>query len=326
MKHPFTLDDSPLTQKVIITAPVHEYLIKQLSVHGYEVAYHPAITYNELLLLVKDAVGLVVTTRIKIDAAMLGAATSLKWIGRLGSGMELIDEALAEAKSIRLISTPEGNRNAVAEHTLGLLLNLLNNISRSFNEVKEGVWLRNENRGIELRGKTVGIIGYGNAGSSFAKLLAPFNVKVLACDKYKRDYSDGYIKKATLEEIFAEASVVSMHVPLTSETHQMANDAFFNSFAQPPFFITTCRGAVTDTAALIRAIKSKTLAGAALDVLENEKLSSYSEIEIEQLDFLTSQPNVIITPHIAGYSNEAFLRMSEVLLQKLGLAGSGSQQ
>ncbi len=307
--------------KVIITAPVHKYLIEQLSKNEYEVAYHPAITYDELLLHIKDAVGLVVTTRIKIDAAMLNAAASLQWIGRLGSGMELIDEALAEKRGISLFSTPEGNRNAVAEHTLGLLLNLLNNISRSFNEIKEGIWLRNENRGIELKGKTVGIIGYGNAGSSFAKLLAPFGAKVLACDKYKRDYSDAYIKKAELEEIFAEAEVVSMHVPLTAETHHMANDAFFNSFAQPPFFITTCRGAVTDTAAVINAIKTKRLAGAALDVLENEKLPSYSQKEKEQFHFLTRQPNVIITPHIAGYSNEAFLRMSEVLLQKLGLAG-----
>jgi D-3-phosphoglycerate dehydrogenase len=307
--------------KVIITAPIHPSLIEQLSKHEYEVAYHPAITYDELLSLVKDAVGLIVTTRIKIDTAMLTAAASLKWIGRLGSGMELIDEVFAEAKGIQLISTPEGNRNAVAEHTLGLLLNLLNNISRSFNEVREGIWLRNENRGIELKGKTVGIIGYGNAGSSFAKLLAPFGVQVLACDKYKTGYSDGYIKKATPEEIFAGANIVSMHVPLTSETHHMVNDAFFNSFAQPPFFITTCRGAVTDTAAVIRAIKTKKLAGAALDVLENEKLSSFNKEEKEQLKFLTSQPNVIVTPHIAGYSNEAFLRMSEVLLQKLRLAG-----
>jgi len=290
MNNQFTIDNSQLTKKVIITAPAHSYLIEQLQKHGYEVVYHPGISYDELNAVIPDAEGLVVTTRIKIDAKILDKAKSLRWIGRLGSGMELIDEAYANQKGVQLISTPEGNRNAVAEHTLGLVLNLMNNITHSFEEIREGLWLRNENRGVELSGKTVGIIGYGNTGSRFAKLLAAFNVKVLACDKYKRDFSDGYIKEATQEEIAAEAEVVSLHVPLTSETRHMANDAFFNSFARQPFFVTTCRGGVTDTSAVINAIKAKVIAGAALDVLENEKLPSYTDKEKQQLEFLTAQP------------------------------------
>src|SRR5215218_848500 len=308
-------------KKVVITAPVHQYLLAQLTIQGYSVIYEPEINYEQLSELIYDVQALVVTTRIRIDQSIIERAPALKWIGRLGSGMELIDADYATKKGIDCISTPEGNRNAVAEHTLALLLNLMNNVTKSFQEVKEGKWLRNENRGMELTGKTVGIIGFGNTGSAFARLLQPFNAVVLAYDKYKKGFATGYIKEAAPEEIAAFAHVISLHIPLTNETYHMANDAFFDNLEQAPFFITTCRGGATNLDAVINALQNSKISGAALDVLENEKIDSLNAKEQRQLQFLASHPNVIITPHIAGYSREAFKRIAEVLLEKLRLSG-----
>ncbi len=309
-------------KKVIITGRAHPIFKDSLVKQGYQVLDAPEINYEELSLLVEDAAGLVVTTRIPVNKQLLDKALRLKWIGRLGSGMELIDQAYAESRGVRCVSSPEGNRNAVAEHNLGLLLNLLNRLSVAQEEVKKGLWKRVENTGTELNGKTVGIIGFGNTGSCFARLLEPFQVTVLAYDKYKYGFGSGYIKEANLEQIARYADVISLHVPLTADTLEMANDSFFRSLERKPVILNTSRGKVILGSALINALKEKKISGAGLDVLPNEKLSSYSETEQAELDWLLARPDVIITPHIAGYSFEADYKMAAVLLEKLGIAVS----
>lgn len=304
---------------IVITAPVHDSLLQYLAKNGYDFRYEPDISYPQLLERIDEISGLFVTTRLPIDENLLSKASSLKWIGRLGSGMENIDAAYARSKGIRCESSPEGNRNAVAEHCLGLLLSLMNRIDISANEVRKGIWKRDANRGTELSGKTIGIVGYGNTGEAFARLLSSFNVQVLAYDKYRSGFASEHVSESTLEEVCAKSDVISFHLPLTAETKYFAGDALFNLLKPNVFLLNTARGSIVDTKALISFLERDKFSGVGLDVLENESLNQYNDVEKKQFDYLTHHPKVIITPHIAGYAHEAYEKMATVLINKLGL-------
>ncbi len=248
------------------------------------------------------------------------------FIARIGAGMEHIDVAYAESKGIKCLSSPEGNRNAVAEHALGMLLTLLNNISKANNEVKDGQWLREPNRGTELKGKTIGIYGYGNTGSAFAKVLMGFDVKTLAYDKYKKNFGNEFAEESLPEEIFSEADVLSLHLPLTDETKYLVDNSFLSRFQKNIYLINTSRGQIVKTDDLVKNLKSGKVSGACLDVLEYEE-TSFEGIKSLLLTpqslinadwkYLTESRNIILTPHIAGWSFESSEKMARILAEKI---------
>jgi D-3-phosphoglycerate dehydrogenase / 2-oxoglutarate reductase len=306
-------------QKIIVTAKTHPYLIEYLSSKGYHVVYNKSMTYDLLYNQIQDALGVVTTTSITFDKNLIDQAKQLKWLGRLGSGMEHIDVSYATSKGIQCVSSPEGNCTAVGELALGMLLNLMRNITVSCNEVRQLIWKRDENRGTELTGKTVAIIGFGHTGNAFAKLLEPFGVKLLAHDKYKKNFGNHFIKEASLQEIFNEADIVSFHLPLTQEVKYYANTEFFHQFKKNIIVLNTSRGEVIKTQDLITVLQQKKVVACGLDVLENEQLQQLTAQQQNELNSLLAMQNVQITPHIAGYSHEALLKMATVLLEKLKL-------
>ncbi|MRG47780.1 hydroxyacid dehydrogenase [Chitinophaga sp. SYP-B3965] len=308
-----------MSQKVLITAKVHEYLINQLEAKGYTVNYQPSITYDGVMQEIHDVKGMIVTTRIKVDKAMIDRAAELLWIGRLGSGMELIDVPYAESKGIHCASSPEGNMDTVGEQAVGMLIMLMHNLLRSNLQLREGIWERDGNRAWELGGKTIGIIGYGHTGSSFARKLRGFDMRILAYDKYKKGYGNDFVEEADMETIFREADVVSFHLPLTEETRHLGNATFFGSFTKPVYVMNTSRGKVVNTAHLVLALEAGIIGGACLDVLENEKLETFNAEEKAQFQYLLQNDRVILSPHIAGYSHEASIKMAQIVLKKLNV-------
>lgn len=303
--------------KVLITDDLHPLLKEGLEADGYEVDYRPEIAPEQVLVIIESYTGLVINSKVSANEQLLNNAVNLKFVCRAGSGLEVIDLPFAKAHNIAAFNSPEGNRNAVGEHSLGLLLALMNNIVVANAETKNGEWLREKNRGEELSGKTVGLIAYGNTGQAFAKLLRGFDVEVLAYDKYLTGFGNEYVRESTLEAIFERADVLSLHLPLTVETQYMIDYAFMNSFKKPYWFINTSRGKVLRTADMLQCIAEGKIKGAGLDVLENEKLSSYTDEEEALYAKLTANPKVMLTPHIAGWTHESKRKIAETLLEKI---------
>ena len=304
-------------KRILITDDVHPLLYEALSKDGYEVNFQPEIKPDEVLAIIHDYTGLIVNSKVYVGKEMMDRAKKLKFVCRAGSGLEVIDLNYAKEKGIAAFNSPEGNRNAVAEHALGMLLNLMNHISRADAEVRQYQWNREENRGNELSGKTVGLIAFGNTAQAFAKLLHGFDVNILAYDKYYQRFSYEYITESSLEQIFEEADVLSLHLPLTEETKYMIDYKFLSSFKKPYWFINTSRGRVLHTAALIKCLNEGKIIGAALDVLENEKLDRLSIAENKDFGELITDKRVLLTPHIAGWTHESKRKIAEVLLEKI---------
>lgn len=294
-------------------------LAEKLSGLGYACDCRPGISYEEVMDSISSYAGIVVATRIEVDHRLIDAGTNLKFIARAGSGLDRIDVTHAQSKGIAVVSSPEGNANAVAEHAVGLLLTMLHNITRSAFETRQGLWLVEKNRVHELEGKTIAIIGYGNTGRAFACKLFPFHMKVLAFDKYLSNYSDEFATEASMERIYGEAEIVSYHIPLTAETKYLVNANYVQPFSHPIRLINTSRGKIINHRDLLFCVQSGKVMEAACDVYENEDFKNQTKTERMLFDQLVETGKVIFTPHVAGKSFEAGAKHAIVLAEKIRL-------
>ena len=311
--------------RIIFVDSNHPVLHETLITAGFECDLYWDKPVKELLELLPLYDGLVIRSRFKIDKALLDRCPRLKCIGRVGAGMENIDVTYAQSKHVTCLCVPEGNRDAVGEQALGMLLMLLNNLKKADAEVRKGIWLRAENRGIEIAGKTVGIIGYGNMGSAFAKKLSGFDCRILAYDKYKQGFGTDLVTECSMEKIHSEADIVSIHLPLTQETNYLVNFSFLGRFQKDIYFINTSRGMCVNTADLVFALGSGKVKGACLDVLEYERTSfegmDFSDANSSKvpapLRFLIESDKVVLSPHIAGWTHESNYKMSKGIAEKM---------
>ena len=303
--------------KILLLDSNHPLITQQLSAKGFVLEEDFSSSYEEVLKKIEHYDGVIIRSRIPIDTQFLESGKKLKFLARVGAGMENIDSKKAQELGIALINSPEGNRDAVAEHVLGMLLLLMNRLFIASSEVKNGIWKREENRGDELMEKTFGIIGYGNMGKATAQRLSGFGVKVIFYDILPH-LSDTFASQVSLQELQQRADVISLHIPLTRETHNMIDENFIAEMKKPFYFINTARGKNVKTKALVEGLKSGKVIGACLDVLEYEKSSFENlEIENEDLHYLLTSEKAIVTPHIAGWTHQSKIKLAQFIVDKI---------
>ena len=308
-----------MKKKCLIVDRVHESLFPMLEEIGWEFDYKPDVSRAELKTIHEQYSGLIVRSKTQINQDLLGDTPTIKFVARAGAGLDNLDLEYLTRKKIHVLHAAEGNRDAVGEHTVGILLSLLRNISKADKEVRAFTWNREANRGAEIMGKTIGIIGYGNMGQGFAKRLSGFGCKVLAYDKYKTGFSDSVCEQADMDRIYGEVDILSLHIPLTLETRKMVNGDYLNRFSKNIVLINTSRGEIVDQSDLLVLLESGKITGAALDVLENEKMNALNPTDREIMKKLFQQQNVIFTPHIAGWTFESHVKINVALKDKIKL-------
>ena len=304
-------------KKVLIIDKMHESIFSMLSEIGLEADYRPEISGEEIQSIIGEYEILFVRSKITVDDNFLSHASHLKVIGRAGAGIDQLDMDALERRGIVLINAPEGNRDAVAEHAVGMLLCLMNKMLIADTQVRSGIWDREGSRGIELAQKTVGIIGFGYMGQAFAQRLKGFGCNILAHDKFKTGFGDVEVKESSMEEIWQEADILSLHIPLTAENRGLVNLDYLNRFKKDIFIINTARGEILPLKDLRLALENGKVKGAALDVLENEKLHQLSASQKENFDYLVKSQKVIFTPHVAGWTHESYVKINRTLVEKL---------
>ncbi len=309
-----------MNKKILFIDNTHPLLLDELRTAGFQCDFFPDYTLTDYDKIIAAYDGIIIRSKIMMDRQMIDKATKLRFIGRVGAGMESIDVVYAESKGIACLNSPEGNRDAVGEHALGMLLCLFNKLNFADLQMRKGIRDREGNRGIEIKGKTIGIIGYGNMGSAFAQRLKGFEANVMAYDKYKIDFGNEYVTEVSLDILFAEADIVSFHVPLTLETSYMFDEAFIQKFKKDFYLINTARGGIVKTDALVEALKSGKVKGSCLDVIEYENFS-FEEMNTSQLSaayqYLINSDNVLLSPHIAGWTVESKYKLAKVLADKI---------